>query len=131
MSKSIQYSKGVVLCFCLIAISACSATSKELNTQYVETENTSLEVIYDFDIKAESLWFLVQSNGCTNEKSFNLQVDKLDGKAVKVSLYRKKRDLCRGLSKLISINMPINSNIKNSHYIVNNPFSVKPNRVNR
>jgi len=129
MSKSIKSTQGMLLLLFVMTTSACSAVSTEKKKENVATQGNSLEVIYGFDIKTDGLWFLVKSNGCTNEKNFNLQVKRLDNDTAEASLYRKKRDLCRGLPRLVSIKMPINaSSITSSHFIASNPFSLKPVR---
>lgn len=139
MKKSITYGQSMFIFLFILATSACSAVSKELEKDNTAMQNSAIEVIYGFDVKEESLWFLVKSNGCTSEKNFNLQIDRLNEETAEVTLYRKKRDLCRGLPKLISINIAINNSTlvntmtstKSSRYIVNNPFERKPERAKR
>lgn len=127
MSKSIKSTQGMLLLLLAMTTSACSAISAEEKKDNVATQDNSLEVIYGFDIKADGLWFLVKSNGCTSEKNFNLQLKRVDDDTAEASLFRTKRDLCRGLSRLVSINMPINDDsITGSHFTAHNPFSVKP-----
>lgn len=129
MGKSIKYTQGILLLLLVMATSACSAVSTEEKKANVATQENSLEVIYGFDIKVDGLWFLVKSNGCTNEKNFNLQLKRIDNDTAEASLFRTKRDLCRGLPRLVSIKMPINDNsITGSHFITSNPFSLKPVR---
>jgi len=127
MSKSIKSTQSMLLLLLAMTTSACSAISTEENKDNVATKDNSLEVIYGFDIKADGLWFLVKSNGCTNEKNFNLQLKRIDNNTAQASLFRTKRDLCRGLPRLVSIKMPINDDsITGSHFTARNPFSVKP-----
>ncbi len=129
MSKSIKSTQGMLLLLLAMTASACSAISTEEKKKNVGTQDNSLEVIYGFDIKADGLWFLVKSNGCTNEKNFNLQLKRIDNDIAEASLFRTKRDLCRGLSRLVSVKMPINdSNITGKHFTASNPFSLKPVR---
>lgn len=132
MSQSIKYTQVMVLLWLVMATSACSAVSpvsEEEKKENVATQDNSLEVIYGFDIKADGLWFLVKSNGCTSEKNFNLQLKNIDKDTAEASLFRTKRDLCRGLSRLVSIHMPFNDNsITGKHFTASNPFSLKPVR---
>lgn len=127
MSQSIKCIQAIFLLLLVMATSACSAISTEENKDNVATQDNSLEVIYGFDIQTDGLWFLVKSNGCTSEKNFNLQLKRIDNNTAQASLFRTKRDLCRGLPRLVSIKMPINDNsITGSHFTASNPFSVKP-----
>jgi len=135
MSKSIKYTQVMLLLLLVITTSACSAVSPvspvsaEEKKENVAMQDNALEVIYGFDIKADGLWFLVKSNGCTNEKNFNLQLKNIDNDTAEASLFRTKRDLCRGLPRLVSIQMPINdSSITGKRFIASNPFSLKPIR---
>lgn len=127
MSKSIKSTQGMLLLLLAMTTAACSAISTEEKKESVATQDNALEVIYGFDIKADGLWFLVKSNGCTNEKSFNLQLKHIDNDTAEASLFRTKRDLCRGLPRLVSVKMPINDNtITGKHFTARNPFSHKP-----
>ena len=127
MSKSIKSTQGMLLLLLAMTTAACSAISTEEKKESVATQDNALEVIYGFDIKADGLWFLVKSNGCTNEKNFNLQLKRIDNDTAEASLFRTKRDLCRGLPRLVSVKMPINDNtITGKHFTARNPFSHKP-----
>jgi len=113
-------------------ISACSAVSKEVEKDSVVEKKPSLAIIYGFDVKKEALWFLVKSNGCTKENNFTLTSKTVDNKTTEFSLLRSKRDLCRGLPKIISITMPINNaDTDDNHYVIANPISPKPERIKR
>ncbi len=132
MRKSNKYAQGTLLLWLVMATSACSAVSKELAEDVISLPDNTIETLYGFDIKADSLWFLVKSNGCTNESSFDLQLIPLNNNTSQVKLHRKKRDLCRGLTRLISINIPLmDKKVSENHFIVNNPFAFKPTRKKR
>ncbi|KGJ94158.1 hypothetical protein [Colwellia psychrerythraea] len=127
MSQSIKSIQVMLMLLLIMATSACSALSTEEKKENLTTHDNSLEVIYGFDVKTDGLWFLVKSNGCTSKKNFNLTVKRIDNDTAQASLFRTKRDLCRGLPRLVSIKMPINdSNITGKHFTARNPFSHKP-----
>jgi hypothetical protein len=145
MIKAIIFFKTAFLLSFVIITSSCSAVSNEFGSNNLKStkvitkdpkenladKNNGLETIYGFDVKAETLWFLVKSNGCTSESNFTIQLNELNNK-VAVSLHRNKRDLCRGLTKLISINMPlIDTKQGDTNFIVSNPFGIKPKRTKR
>lgn len=132
MKKLSLCAKSLFLLGFSLVISACSVVSKESKDEPDILKKSSLEVIYGFDVKADSLRFLVKSNGCTNENNFSLKLDTLDSNTTEVSLHREKRDLCRGLTKLIAINMPLkNKNKAQIRFIISNPFALKPKRTKR
>jgi hypothetical protein len=132
MSKSIMNIQ-VILIFLLVSLlSACTAVSEEVEKDNTAEIKPPLAVIYGFDVKTESLWFLVKSNGCTKEDNFTIKSKVIENNTTEVSLYQIKRDLCRGMPKLISITMPIiESNTVDSTYVVVNPITAKPKRITR
>jgi hypothetical protein len=128
MKKSLKTAQSTLLILFVMLTTSCAVVSKEVEEVNVISQSSTgtLETIYEFDIKAESLWFQVKSNGCTTEESFRLAVNDLDSNRVGVSLYRTKRDLCRGLTRMISINMPfIDKEREENSIIINNPFAPK------
>jgi hypothetical protein len=69
----------------------------------------------------------VNSNGCTTAKSFRLVTETLVDGHVSVTLQREKRDLCRGLTRLVGIDVAY-KHVENSQVVITNPFSMKPLR---
>ena len=106
MKKSLKTAQSTLLILFIMLTTSCAVVSKEVEEVKVISTSENLEAIYDFDIKEKSLWFQVKSNGCTSQENFRLAINNLDNNKVAVSLYRTKRDLCRGLTRLISINIP-------------------------
>lgn len=141
MLKLLSHIQTATVIFLALITTSCSAMFDENKNEtpitpkaepQVASDSAShkaIETIYGFEVKSDSLWFLVNSNGCTSEKSFELNLDEKDHSLVLTTLNRTTRDLCRGLPKIISINMNLKgkNNIK-KHYIVNNPFALKPIR---
>jgi hypothetical protein len=132
MKKSLETAQSTLLILLVMLTTSCAVVSKEVEDVKLVSQGGTLETLYEFDIKAESLWFQVKSNGCTTEESFRLAVNDLDNNRVGVSLYRTKRDLCRGLTRLISINIPfLDKDREGRNIIINNYFSAKPLKENR
>ncbi|PKG82154.1 hypothetical protein CXF85_14755 [Colwellia sp. 75C3] len=128
MKKSLKTAQSTLLILFVMLTTSCAVVSKEVEEVNVVSQSGTgtLETIYEFDIKKESLWFQVKSNGCTSAESFRLAVNDLDNNRVEVSLYRTKRDLCRGLTRMISISMPfIDKEREENSIIINNPFAPK------
>jgi hypothetical protein len=127
MKKSLKLAQGTILFLLITLTTACAVVSKEVEDVKKTSPDGTLETLYAFDIKAESLWFQVKSNGCTNEKSFSLKVNNVDTNRIGVSLYRTKRDLCRGLTRVISVNISFTDKAKEGkNILINNSFGVKP-----
>lgn len=132
MKKSLKTAQSTFLILFLLLTTSCAVVPKEIEDVKVVTQSGTLETLYEFEIRAESLWFQVKSTGCTTKDNFRLAVNSLDNTKIGVSLYRTKRDFCRGLTRLVSINMPfIDNDRAENHIIINNPFSAKPLRVKR
>ncbi|PKI16773.1 hypothetical protein [Colwellia sp. 12G3] len=128
MKKSLKTAQSTLLILFVMLTTSCAVVSKEVEEVKVVSQSGTgtLETIYEFDVNAESLWFQVKSNGCTTAKSFRLAVNNVDHNSVGVSLYRTKRDLCRGLTRMIGINMPfIDKEREGKSIIINNPFAPK------
>ncbi|MCP4323814.1 MAG: hypothetical protein GY787_18555 [Alteromonadales bacterium] len=132
MSKLIKYTQ-VLLLLCLVSVtSACSALTKEVESPQAKMQVNSLAVIYGFNVTEKGLTFLVKSTGCTKENNFSLQTKYIDDKTRQISLYRTKRDLCRGMPTIISITLAFDDNNSDENsYVVVNPISAKPKRVKR
>ncbi|WP_086930256.1 hypothetical protein [Agarilytica rhodophyticola] len=107
----------------------CSSTTLDNNslTESAVKEEHDIEPIYAMEIREKSLWFLVQSNGCTSEKSFHLDIKKRDNQEDLITLYRVRKDPCRGMPITLALTSPLpEENIGNRSFLVKNPFITKP-----
>jgi len=127
MSSLMKQIKLTLIFWFAIFLPACAVEPKPENKNIIEIPEGLVETLYGVDIKADSLWFLVKSNGCTTAKSFRLVTEKLVDGQVSVTLKRERRDLCRGLTRLVGIDVPY-KHVANTQVVITNPFSMKPIR---
>jgi hypothetical protein len=93
----------------------------------IETKKESLESLYNVEIRKNSIWATVKSNGCTSEKSFKLQLIIIDEQHLGASIIRTKADFCRGMARIVSIELFNEQLLGNTRkVIIKNPLAAKP-----
>lgn len=109
-------------------VGCSSATQQGYDTtQENLEEERDIEPIYAMEIREKSLWFLVQSNGCTSEKSFFLDIKASDTDLDLVTLYRVRKDPCRGMPITLALTSPLpKEKFGDRSFLVTNPFITKP-----
>ena len=125
MANSIIGKLGLITAFILVA--GCSHVITASNAETADTikDLNSLETIYGFEASNNSLKFIVQSTGCTKEKHFDLAITNLHGNDYTITLTRNKKDLCKAMPKLVSVQLALKSPLQNTARLkLNNPFAV-------
>lgn len=70
------------------------------------------------------LMFVAQSTGCTDDKSFELQIDKVEAGKVSVSVIRTKPDYCRRAPMYEEFQLSLPPQLKEVEIKVLNPEAV-------
>ncbi|KJY80028.1 hypothetical protein [Vibrio nigripulchritudo] len=67
--------------------------------------------------------FVAQSTGCTDDKSFELQIDKVETNRVSVSIIRTKPDYCRRSPMFEEFQLTLPQELNEVELVVNNPLA--------
>jgi hypothetical protein len=113
---------------CSSHLLAKSALAQENN---IEIKKSNLETLFNVEIRTNSIWATVKSNGCTSEKNFKLQLTVIDKEQLSASIIRTKADFCRAMPRIISIELFSEQLVKNTGVIINNSFSVRSDNLGK
>lgn len=112
-----------------LALSACSnsLSTKEDTAMDLNTETPAQDaIIYDYEVRKSSIWFTTTSNGCTSAEHFALQTKNKGENEMLVSISRLKPDWCKGMTRIVDIEVPIFVPTHGRKLIVTNEVSPRP-----
>lgn len=67
--------------------------------------------------------FVAQSTGCTDDKSFELQIDKVETNRASVSIIRTRPDYCRRSPMFEEFQLTLPQELNEVELVVNNPLA--------
>ncbi len=99
----------------LISLSSFAAIAVFAHTKSIQ------EGLYSASIHENRIEIIVKNNGCTKAQDFRL--DEFNtGEYVLLNVVRTKPDLCRAMSRPMTVNIAIKAWGKNNHYKIKNSF---------
>lgn len=121
---------NILIICCLTACSSHSfvkpAFAEEKN---IERKEGDLETLYNIEIREDSIWATVKSNGCTSEKNFKLELTAINEQRFSASIIRTKSDFCRAMPRIVSIEL-FSEQLANN-IVINNAFAVKTDNLRK
>ncbi|BDX04889.1 hypothetical protein [Planctobacterium marinum] len=111
----------------LSLISSCAQGDSPTNTTSESSIHAQqIETIYGFEATKDAISFVVTSTGCTKSEDFTLQVSNSSPDDYTITLQRNKKDRCRAMPKLISIQKPLPVEVAaDTGFKLNNSVAIK------
>lgn len=112
----------------ILLLCSCSPATSGGNVSTLSTTITphTVEPIYGFEAQTTALQFVVRSNGCTDITHFDLLLSEATDEDYAVTLVRNKRDKCKAMPKMLTLQLPLERRLTTaSKLVLNNPFAVK------
>jgi len=82
-----------------------SETTQDKTQGYVSS--ATIADVYDVELRKSSVWFTTRTNGCTSADSFEVLAQNTSSGETSLTIYRRKPDLCKGMTRLINIELPL------------------------
>lgn len=111
----------------LLLVSSCTqGVSPNNNTSDSRVNAPQAETLYGFEAMTDAISFVVRSTGCTKSEDFTLQVSNSGHNDYTITLQRNKKDRCRAMPKLISIQKLLTMEVTAAdRFKLNNPVAIK------
>ena len=94
---------GIIVAF----IYGCNHTAKPLEQQLTAEQVNALVKVYQFEVKAAQITFVVTSNGCTQPEHFELKQQYLSDGSGELALLRLKADCCRAMPRPYAVSFKL------------------------
>lgn len=114
-----------ILLICYISGCTSHLLIKSVFAQELTVGNTNLEILYNVEIRKNSILAAVKSTGCTSNKNFKLQLALDNKKVLNASIVRIKPDFCRAMPKVITIELFDEQLARNAKVIIKNDIANK------
>lgn len=118
---------ALISALALLLVTACSTNNQA--KQDITIPPLNMADIYEVKIRASSVWFVTRSNGCTSANNFELYIQNTPANQTNLTITQLKPDLCKGMTRLINIELPLVLPSHAHNIVVTNPIQTKSDKL--